>query len=62
MGKSTKTPDSKQQGSSITLYIDNDIIQEITNDAKDQRRSKSFIANEILRKYYLDQDRLKSTE
>ena len=61
MGKSTKTPDSKQQGSSITLYIDNDIIEEFSKDAKDQRRSKSFIANEILRKYYIEQDRIKPT-
>lgn len=62
MGKSTKTPDSKQQGSSITLYIDNDVIDEITKDAKDQRRSKSFIANEILRDHYNQQNRLTSSE
>ncbi|GEM_PF-6243094 len=62
MGKSTKTPDSKQpKGSSITLYIDNDVIQEITKDAKDQRRSKSFIANDILKTYYTDQERIKPT-
>lgn len=62
MGKSQKTPDSKQQGSSITLYIDNDIIQEIGKDAKEQRRSKSFIANEILKDHYKKNERLPSNE
>ena len=52
---------SKQKGTSITFYIDDKVIEEILKDAADNDRSKSYIANNILQQYYINQGRLTDT-
>ena len=35
-----------------TVYLDDEIIGKIKDDAEEKDRSESFIVNEILKKYY----------
>lgn len=59
MGKKHNDEPSKTaKGSSITFYINDKVIAQILKDAKDDKRSKSYIVNEILEQYYLEQGRL----
>ena len=58
MEKTHKGKSPKQKGTSMSFYINDDIVQEVRKDAKDQKRSNSFIVNEILEEHYKQQGRL----
>ena len=45
----SKNKDDGQRGESLSLYIDRDIASRIRDHAKDQDRSESQIANNLLR-------------
>jgi hypothetical protein len=57
--KNAMSENKDKRGQSVTVYLSGQVIDLVKKDAKDDKRSVSYIVNKILEEHYKTEGKLK---